>query len=236
MNASRFSAARAALFSLILPAALAGCGGVPAVKDVVQLSAPRVAVLQTTDAHGDSSTLAIQLGDTPPLPLRGYAAARIEAAWIVGNHRLILLAGSTRECPRQETLLVAQGDRGQLRPLGNCQDRFAYNIADGQWSARQLNVRDPANFTFKDGNLTGPVLQSAMNVRRGRPTQPDRPAEPALPAEAGVQPADAQRDSPVPRNPVETPPVSRPVGDDVVPPPVGAGPLPGGAAPPPRVF
>ena len=235
--------------------ALAGCAvPMPVPRDSVQLAGPRIVILQTVDERGDGAAISVQLGDAKPLPLPGYLAARIEGAWTVGAYRVLLIAGTTKDCPRQESLLVAKDDAGQVRPLGKCADRFVFTASLDQWSARQANARDPLNWNFRDGKLTGPVLQSAMNRPRARLTQPERPAEPERPSEperaaeparlpepgrgSDVAPA-ATATQPVepPVSPIRPPPVSRPVGDDVVPPPVGAGPLPGrGATPAPRVF
>jgi hypothetical protein len=223
--------------------ALAGCAA-PAPRDSVQLGGARIVILQSVDDRGDGAAISVQLGETKRLPLPGYLAARIEQVWTVGAYRLLLIAGTTKDCPRQESLLVTKDDAGQLGPLGKCPDRFAFTAVPEQWSARQLNARDPVNWTFKDGKLTGPVLQSAMNRPRPRPAQPERPPEADRPAEpertgdalpAATTPA-ATPAAEAPPAPIRPPPVSRPVGDDVVPPPVGAGPLPGRATPAPRVF
>ena len=241
----------AALYCVGLSGLLAGCGGTT-VKDVVQLSAPRIAVLQSANAHGDSAEISIQIGQAKPMVLRAHVSARIEAAWVVGNHRLALIAGSTKDCPRQETLLIAQDDTGQLRSLGKCLDRFMVTLVGEQWSARLItaraaSLRDPVNWVFQNGTLSGSATQSNLGARRGRAQPPDRAAESERGAEPergpnAEPPPDADRaggpspEPPAPRNPMHPPPISRPVGDDVVPPPVGAGPLPGRPVQSPRLF
>lgn len=226
---------------------LAGCGGVT-VKDTVQLSGPRIAVLQSADDHGDNAETAIQIGQAKPLVMQGHVSARIEAAWVIGPHRLLLIASSTKNCPRQETLLVANGESGQLRPLGNCLERFMVTLANEQWTARLItsrpvNLRDPANWVFQNGTLSGAATQQNLGARRGRTQAAERGADADRASEA-ERPAEAERaagneappqSAPAP-NPVQTPPISRPVGDDVVPAPVGAGPLPGRPKPSPRLF
>ncbi len=225
----------------VLAGLLAGCSNV-AVKDSLQLSGPRIAVLQTTNERGEPGDIAIQVGQAAPIPLPGHNSARIEAAWVVGDHRLALITGSGKECPRQETLLVAQGTAAQLRPLGRCLERFMFTLAGEQWTARLIssrppNPRDPPNWVFQNGSLSGGPPQ-LPGPRRGRTTQPDRPGETdrAPDAERGTDTGTDAAHPAMPADPAQTPPISRPVGDDVVPPPVGGGPLPGRQAPSPRLF
>ena len=237
---------------LLAGLALAGCA-MPVVRDNVQLGGSRIAIVQAVDAQGDGAIISLQLGEAKPMPLPFYLAARIEGVFTVGDYRLLLIAGTTKDCPRQESLLIAKGDAGQIKPLGKCPDRFVFTATYDQWSAKQINARDPLNWNFRDGKLTGPVLQSALSRPRARLAQPERapeperasepehPAEPERASDPGrtgdAAPAPSSGQPPEPTvSPIRPPPVSRPVGDDVVPPPVGAGPLPGRATPAPRVF
>ena len=246
MGSTWFSAARGILVCSALSGALAGCGGVT-VKDVAQLSAPRIAVLQTASLSADNKTagteIAIQVGRAMPLPLRGHISARIEAVWVVGNHRLALISGATADCPHQETLLIAQEETGQLRPLGKCEDRYAATLAGESWSARLITgrltmPRDPTAWIFQNGSISGGA-QPTLGTRR-RPSQAERPSEAERGPDAEREPhlaAPETSASPqaAPAAPAP-PPISRPVGDDVVPPPIGAGPLPGQSRPSPRLF
>lgn len=250
MDASWFSVLRTVLICLVMSGGVAGCGGVD-VKDVVQLSAPRIAVLQFNSDANAGGEVAIQIGQAKPLPLPGQSAARIEAAWVVGPYRLVMIAGSSKNCARQETLLIAREETGQLYPLGQCQERFTATITGERWSARLMTARpitsnrtgprDPAVWTFADGVLSGGP--ATLGTRR-RMQAADRPPElepdaerNAAPQPVSTPPVDAApTTAPGTMRPLTPPPVSRPVGDDVVPPPVGAGPLPGRPQPSPRLF
>ncbi len=220
--------AGARVLALSMAGFLAACA-TPVLQDGAQLGGARIAILTPGDSAADGAEAVIQLGDAKTLPLTGHVTARIEAAWAIGAHRLVLLSGATRTCPRQESLLTTRAEAGQWRVLGKCQDRFATSLSGEQWSARQINARDPINWVFRDGVLSGPLAQSALHGRRNRATAVERPAESERPADPAREPSSMP-------DPVSTPPVSRPVGDDVVPAPVGAGPLPRPAAAPPRLF
>lgn len=235
MDGTWFSAARAVLICMSLSCSLLGCAA-PVAKDAVQLSGSRIALLQSADARADGGTVSVQMGvsqpgDTRTIPLAGLVAARIEGAWVVGSYRLLLISGSTRDCPWQTSLLITANDTGQLRALGNCNDRFMFTLSGGQWSARQTNVRDPASWVFQDGTLSGPIVASATGGRRGKQGAATSAFEQERTPDSD-HPGEPDRA----QSPVQPPQVSRPVGDDVVPPPVGAGPLPGRAQPAPRVF
>lgn len=200
-------------------ALLAGCA-VPEVKGLVHMPGTRIAVQALPEGGGHE----VVVGESLRLALAEHRAARIEGVWAVGAHRLAVIDGATAACPARPYLVVAREAEGSLRPLGRCGDKFAFNWSAEQFTARQVNARDPMVWSFRDGVLSGPVAQSVLN-RRGRPAVPERPAEAGEPNGREVTPQ---------RDPIAVPPISRPVGEDVIPPPVGGGPLP--SRPPPRVF
>jgi len=218
MNKRWLCTTSAALAGLAVPMLLAGCS-IQEKGDVVSMAPDHLALLRTADAGGTPTSYAVQAGTSSPLPLPDHVAARITGAWALGTHRLAVITGATKECQYLETLVVIEGRKAQLRQLGKCQDRFAFWNTANQWTARQSNTRDPVLWSFLHGNLSGPTLLSATASRSGRPDGASRATE------TGSMP-----------NAISPPTVSSPVGDDVVPPPVGAGPLPGRSSPSPRVF
>lgn len=228
---------RIALVLTAAPALLAGCA-MPDSKGLIQMPGSRIALRQLPDATG----FEVAVGETTRLPLPGQLDARIDGMWTVGASRLVVIDGpqkgeaAGRPCTSRPLLLVARENQASLRALGKCEDRFAYGWTGDQWTARQLNARDPMVWSFRDGTLSGPVAQSVLNRRGRNPQAPERTAEPpaAEPAARdGAGPAAPAEGS---RDPVVPPPVSRPVGEDVIPPPVGGGPLPRQSPRPPRIF
>jgi hypothetical protein len=165
----------------------------------------------------ESGAFSLQIGDSKNIPLPDVKSARIEGAWAIGQHRLVLITTTTKECADTETLLSVTGENTVLKPLGKCEEHFTITSGADQLTARQDNARDPAIWTFLHGSLNGPVPLSVLNARRARGASPAAGADRAT-------------------NPTVPPAVSRPVGDDVVPAPVGAGPLPGGSRQSPRLF
>jgi hypothetical protein len=230
---------RIALALMAGPAMLVGCA-MPDTKGLIQMPGSRIGLQQLPDASGYE----VVVGEATRLPMPGQLNARIDAMWTVGGHRLVLIDGaakgdvSGRPCPSRPHLLVARETQASIRALGKCDDRFTFTWAADQWTARQVNARDPMVWNFRDGVLSGPVAQSSL-TRRGRGSLPERAPEapagemagrdgagaasPAVPAEMG-------------RDPAAPPPESQPVGEDVIPPPVGGGPLPRQSPRPPRLF
>jgi len=209
-------------------AVLAGCAA-PEMRGLVQMPGTRIALQQQPQGGFE-----VLVGENTHLPLPDHLSPRIEGMWIVGAHRLVLIEGTLKSCAARSYLLVTKDNEASIRPLGKCDDRFGFTWSADQLQARQLSVRDPAIWSFRDGKLTGPVLQSALN-RRGRgpaaATATDRPAE-----ATGAEPAPREPEAEPIRDAVTPPPVSKPVGEDVIPSPVGGGPLPQQPQRPPRLF
>ena len=197
---------------MFLLGALTSCA-TPEVKGVIQMSSSRIVLQQAPD----DGAYSVQIGESKNIPLPDVKSARIEGAWAIGQHRLVLITTTTKECARAETVLSVTDENAVLKPLGKCEERFTITSGADQLTARQNNARDPAIWTFLHGNLNGPVSLSVLNARRPRGSSPAAGAERAA-------------------DPTVPPAVSRPVGDDVVPAPVGAGPLPRGPQRSPRLF
>lgn len=198
---------------------LAGCA-TPEVKDIVQLGAPHIELLLAP-----RESFALRVGKAPALPMTDYTSVRVEGAWVVGAHRLVLLQGATKQCRQLQTLVTVTEDTtaaqpASARPLGGCEERFTITWTGEQLTARQIGARDPALWSFRNGTLNGPVPLSTLIGRRGRGAT-------ALGAGSSNSGSGPMIDAPdmVPPPPI-VPPVSRPVGEDVIPPPVGGGPLP----------
>lgn len=230
-------AMRIALVLTAAPAMLAGCA-MPDTKGLIQMPGSRIAVRQLPDAAGYE----VVVGETTKLPLPGQLDAHIDGMWTVGASRLVVIDGpqkgeaAGKPCAARPLLLVARENQASVRALGKCEDRFAYGWTGDQWTARQVHARDPMVWSFRDGVLSGPVAQSLLN-RRGRAAAPTPERATEVPA---VEPVAREGASPGPaeggRDPAVPPPVSRPVGEDVIPPPVGGGPLPNQSPRPPRMF
>jgi hypothetical protein len=229
---------RFALALMAGPAMLAGCA-MSDTKGLIQMPGSRIALQQLPNAAGYE----VVVGDGTRLPLPAQLDARIEAMWTVGATRLAVIDGPQRgeregqPCVSRPLLLLAREGHASIRALGRCGDRFSYTWSGEQWSARQTNARDPMLWSFRDGTLYGPVAQSVLN-RRGR--APAAAQERAVEAPAAEPAARDGTPQAMPgegmRDPAAPPPVSRPVGEDVIPPPVGGGPLPGPSPRPPRLF
>ena len=197
---------------MFLLGALTGCA-IPEVKGEIQMRSSRIVLQQAPD----DGAYSVQIGDSKNIPLPDVKSAQIEGAWAVGQHQIVLITTTTKECAHTEALLSVTDETALLNPLGKCEERFTITSGADQLTARQNNVRDPAIWTFLHGSLNGPVALSVINARRPRGSSPA----------AGVERA---------ADPTMPPAVSRAVGDDVVPTPVGAGPLPRGPRRSPRLF
>jgi hypothetical protein len=201
----------AALASLL---AAAGCADSD-VKGRIDMGATRLILEQTGGPEGPWQ---VRTDAGAALVLQGARAARIEAAWSVGSHRAALLDIAESGCPARQTLLMTTEGGLQARPLGACGDRFVFTWNGRQLDGRQSGARDPLVLSFRDGALSGPVTQSSLTLRRSRAA------------------ASGARQPDLPPETVMLPPISRPVGEDVIPAPVGVSPSPGQAPGLPRAF
>jgi hypothetical protein len=166
-----------------------------------------IATFQTTDGtislqetRNDSYSVRVDPGTS--LPLDRYTSARIESVWNLSGARLIVIGGASSDCQQRYTLVIAATDTASLHSIGDCGDTYSFALHDSTLTIRQTGVRDPKLWTFKDGMLDGPTVQIA---------RPSRPPARATTARPGENDSDA----------TSLPPVSAPVGDEVIPSPVG---------------
>jgi hypothetical protein len=145
----------------------------------------------------------VTVGPHASLPLDGYASAHIDSIWSMPRARLIVITGAGADCRMRTTLVIAQSDTGSLHAIGECGDTYSFAQDGSTITIRQTGVRNPKTWAFNDGVLSGPTTQVAV-----RPSRP--PADPT-PSRAAESASEA-------RSP---PAVSAPVGDEVIPSPVG---------------
>ena len=152
----------------------------------------------------DGSTYSLTVGPRTSLPLDGYTSAHIDSIWNMARDRLIVITGAGKDCVLRYTLMIAQGDTGTLHAIGECGDTYGFTQDGGTVTIRQIGVRNPKIWTFRDGALNGPTTPIAA-----RPSRPS-PGAPSSRAAEGANDA------------TSPPAVSAPVGDEVIPPPVGS--------------
>jgi hypothetical protein len=187
-----------------------GCVGVV----LAACAAPNtIATFQTQDGtislrHSiDGGIYSVTIGPHTTLPLDGYTAAHIDSIWNLPRERLVLITGAGTDCRLRYALVVAQGDTGSLHSVGECGDTYGFMQDGSTITIRQTGVRNPKIWTFKDDLLSGPTTQIV---------RPSRPA----PEPTSSRAAEDARDATSP------PAVSAPIGDEVIPSPVGgSGPL-----------
>jgi hypothetical protein len=200
----RFSTRHSAIFAMgCIAVLLAAC------------AAPRpIATFQTQDGtisleqSIDRSTYAVTVGPRTSLPLDGYTSARIDSIWNLPRERLVVVTGASTDCPLRYALVIAQGDTGTLHAIGECGETYSFTQDGDTITIRQTGVRTPKIWTIRDGALIGPTTQIV--------TRPSRPASEPTPSRASESARDA----------TSPPVVSAPIGDEVIPSPVGnSGPL-----------
>ena len=144
----------------------------------------------------------VAIGLRTSLALDGYTSAHLGNIWNLPRERVAVITGAAADCPLRTTLVVARSDTGSLHPIGECGDSFAFTRDGNGVAIRQTGVRIPKLWAFRDGTLNGPVIPAASRPARAAP-EPPRPAETASDA-------------------MSPPAVSAPVGDEVIPVPVGS--------------
>jgi len=144
----------------------------------------------------------VSIGPRTVLPLEGYTTAHIDSIWNWPGQRLVVITGAGADCRQRYTLVIADHDAGSLHAIGECGDSLGFTQDGGTLSIKQVGVRNPKIWVFRDGALNGPIIQTASRPSRAAPEPAPRSAEAASDA-------------------IAPPVVSAPVGDEVIPSPVG---------------
>ena len=210
-----------------------GCA-TPRVYNVVTPHDSKVTIRRAPDR-----TVVLEVGDKARVPLPGLKDARIGVVWSAQKSDFLVLHGATDDCPDAAVIATITGGSVSVQRIGECQDRLAFTENGDRLLIRQVPAQGNSTVTvYRDGD-TGvltvrtetPPPHRVSAARRGA-TAEDRPA-PDGPAteESTTAVLDDEPAAPVP-----VPPVSSRVGDNVLPAPVGAGPLPAGAGQPAPPF
>jgi len=144
----------------------------------------------------------VEIAPHTVLPLEGYTAAHIESIWESPSARLVVIAGSRSDCPLGYSLVVMKADGASVTPIGDCGETYNFTLGGSTFVIRQTDARDRRVWIFEDGALHGPMLVTNRVPQR-------------RPHAASANPADSAE------NPLLPPQISAPVGNEVIPPPVG---------------
>ncbi|HUB49387.1 MAG TPA: hypothetical protein VMB73_30815 [Acetobacteraceae bacterium] len=144
----------------------------------------------------------MRVGPQTLLPLDDYTSVHIDSIWNQPAAALVVISGATGACPLRTTLVLLTRTDASTRVIGDCGDVYHLAQNDDGIIIRQDGVRAPKIWTLKDGVLDGPIVLQARKVK-------------AAPARTAAHPGEEAAGALAP------PPVSSPVGDDVIPSPIG---------------
>ena len=192
---------------LTLLCLLTACAG-PRMVSRFETRSTRIELQELPDSKGFN----LQVGEAS-VPLTAYNTVHIDGAWDIQDHSLILIRGSRTECPLSYVLVSARASQTSTTRLGGCGESYNVELSDGRLIAKSAGDRDQISWIFQNGSLTGPFEVRPPPKRR----TPLRPI-------AGRY------------GPTTLPAISKPVGDEVIPPTVGGGSLPSGTGPQINVF
>lgn len=181
-----------------IAALVTGCVAGPRTVATFQTQDGTISLQQSTTGGAYS----VSVGPRTSLPLDAYTSAHIDSIWNWPGKRLVVISGAGTDCRPRYTLVIAEGDAGSLHAIGECGDTLGFAQDGATVAIRQVGVRNPKIWTFRDGALSGPFTQTAA-----RPSRPA--AEPA--SSRAIEGASDATSPPV---------VSAPVGDEVIPSPV----------------
>ena len=199
-----------------------GCAGVRS-YDLVTAHNAHVAL---EPAQRDRPVV-LRVEGRPPQPLPGLTTAQIDLVWSAPKSDFIVLHGASKDCPRSAWLATIIDGEVSLHALGECRDQLALIESGDRLLVKRLQPDANSTITvYHDGspNATYAMLSKTPARRRGVATGHAGPAQKKPPADEVDHSTVATEALP------EVPAVSSRVGDNVVPAPVGAGPLPAGAA------
>jgi hypothetical protein len=179
---------------------LTACGG-PNVVATFQAEGNVISIEQVS-AAGSHNTYAVRVGSHPVLPLEGYTSVHVDSIWNQSATSLVMLSGATDACPSRYTVVLATKTDASAHVIGDCGEIYRLAENDDGLTIRQDDAHAPKIWTLKDGVLDGPIIQQARKVK-------------AAPARTAVHSGEEAAGALAP------PPVSQPVGDDVIPSPIG---------------
>ena len=158
--------------------------------------------IEQTVGTGAHNLYAVRVGPQTLLPLEGYTSVHIDSIWNQSPTGLVVISGATDSCVLRTTLVLVTKTDASTHVIGDCGD--VYHLAQNEdgITIRQDDVHAPKIWTLRGGVLDGPIVQQARKPK----VVPARTAtHPGAEAEGALAP----------------PPVSHPVGDDVIPSPIG---------------
>jgi hypothetical protein len=185
----------AAIFALGFAVMLSAC---TPVQPVATFQTGGTVVSLVRSKKGDSYF--IDVGTSMLLPLEGYTSARVESIWNMSQTTLAIISGGSGDCRLRYTAVVAFRQTARIYSIGDCGG--AYNLAqDGDAiSIRQTGIHNDRVWILRNGVLEGPIAQTAPSKRRRNSSPRGVEAAPQL----------------------VVPPVSKPVGAEVIPSPAAA--------------
>jgi hypothetical protein len=197
-----------------------GCSTTPA-YDIVTAHNARVSI----DHAQGGDQVVLRVEGKPPQPIPGLTDARIDLVWSAANSDFVVLHGASAECPQSTWLATIIDGNASLHALGQCRDKLTLTEDVDRLLIRQVPPQGaPTAIVYRDGEavpyvlkLAAPLRRRGVVARRAEPMQDRRPGEADAPL-VTAEPSPA------------VPAVSVRVGEDVVPTPVGAGPLPPGVS------
>jgi hypothetical protein len=175
---------------------------------------------------GGDHKVQLHVDGKPPQPIPGLTSAQIDVVWSAVKSDFVVLHGASADCPQSTWLATIADGYASLHALGSCHDRLTLTEDGDKLLIRQVPPQGgPIVVAYRDGDSIAHVLPpDATPRRRGVATSRVKPMQDRQPV--GEADTLATTDQPSPTVPA----VSAPVGEDVLPAPVGAGPLPSGAS------
>lgn len=179
---------------------LSACSG-PRTVATFQAEKTTISIEQTVGTRSHN-LYAVRVGPQTLLPLEGYTSVHIDSIWNQFPTGLVVISGATDACALRTTLVLVTRTDASTHVIGDCGEVYHVAQSDDGITIRQDDVHAPKIWTLKDGVLDGPIVPQAGKVK-------------AAPVRTVTHPGEEAAGALVP------PPVSHPVGDDVIPSPIG---------------